>query len=52
MKKVLIVIPARSGKKKWKPIMPPGSALAVEGFTLKAAELMELAVECTTWDEH
>ncbi|HLC43880.1 MAG TPA: hypothetical protein VJK08_02010, partial [Patescibacteria group bacterium] len=41
-----------SGKKKWKPIMPPGSALAVEGFTLKAAELMELEVECTIWDEH
>lgn len=52
MKKVLIVIPARSGRKKWKPIMTPGSALAVEGFTLEAAELMELKLECTIWDEH
>ncbi len=52
MKKVLIVVPVRSGRKKRKPIMPPGSALAVEGFTLEAAKLMELDVECTIWDEN
>lgn len=51
-KRVLIVIPARTGKQRWKPIMSPGSALALEGFTKEAASSMELDVECSIWDEH
>lgn len=50
-KRVLFVIPARDGK-TLSPLMSNGSAPVVAGFTVKAAKLLDLQVECMIHDEH